>query len=80
MYAIIYDTHGNEQARFTLHDDDILDCDIYAKMYGDSIGYDVERNDYGHCWVAQDFEVCLQEVPGSPIQWASQAYIINFED
>lgn len=75
--AIIYDRHGDEQARIPLGLDDTLDPDWYADKYANAMGIELSLDD-GHipdgC---EDFSVVITEDPDNrAVCWTSKNYII----
>ena len=80
MYAVITDINGTIDAMYTLGENDVLDCDVYAGMYAKAIGYDVTPSGLSAAHTVGDFFVTLQEEPGSVICWNSAGYFINCEE
>lgn len=78
MYALIYDQHGNEQARYNVANDDQLSPDTYAERFAFSIGYELEGSKPGALIPdgCEDYRVTIQEEPGSVICWTSRNYMI----
>lgn len=80
MFAVITDDRsGEELARYTLQDADILDCDIYAEKYADDMGFGIEFSYHTAPLGCADFTVTLQEEPGSVVCWNSQSYFMGME-
>jgi len=68
MYAMIYDQHGHERARFVLgENDDVNDCGLWAVRFGNIIGADLEPN-------GEDYYVVIQEEPGAVRYWKSEGF------
>lgn len=76
MFAVITDNEGQEQARYPLNDDDVLDCDIYAERYSREIAIELEPSDMPGNMCGADVYVILQEEPGSAVCWASASYFL----
>ena len=80
-FAIItHDREGDEvQWQHTLGDDDVLDCDVYAKMYADEIGIDLDLSDGYVPNGCADFTVTLTDQPGGVICWSLKSYFFKGE-
>lgn len=68
MNAIITDDRsGDELARYTLQGADILDCDIYAERYAETMGFSLDIQEAIVLKGCADFTVTLQDEPGSVV-------------
>lgn len=76
MYAIIENDEDQEQARYTLADDDLLDCDIYAERFSNERGYYLEPSGRPVNMYGADYYVILQEEPGSCIYLKAASYVL----
>ena len=79
MYAIIKDRDGQELSRLTLEPDAPLDCDIYARIFGDSYGLTLIGSEPGATIPdgCEDISITLQEEPGAVTCWTSENYMIE---
>ena len=80
-FAIIQDRHGIEQARYLLAGDDLLDTDIYAERWANSMGIELEgEEEYSIPDGCEDYSVTITENPENPaICWASANYMMKGE-
>lgn len=77
MYAIIKDVNGNEQQRYDVPDVGALDCGLYADLYADECGLELEFDKHGASIPdgCEDFSVTLTADPHSVNCWLSENYL-----
>lgn len=79
MFALVYDRDGQEQARWPMKGDDLLDPDTYAQRFAALHGITLDGDKPGAripdgC---EHYRVTLQEEPGSVVCWTSRNYLIR---
>lgn len=81
MFVIIEDPSTREiLMQRELQGDELLDCELYAKEYADSIGYELDETDGFIPACAGDFRVELLEDPENRVHlWTSQGFYLKPE-
>lgn len=77
MFAVVFDTHGIELARYLLGDDDLVDCRIYADRYLEPHGYTTYSED-SYCGDGDVHVVLTDDPDNTAVCWKSEGFFVDF--
>jgi hypothetical protein len=76
--AIFRDRHGHELDRITLGENDLMDCDHFAKIFADGLGIELQDEAYGLIPDGvEDYSVTITDNPHGPRCWSFANYMIK---
>ena len=81
VFAILFDRHGQEQARLTLADVDSLEPEDYAPRFAAMLGIDELEPGTPAAQIpdgAEDYRIEITEAPDTPRVWKSYNFMAVF--
>jgi len=80
MLAILRYRSGREVDRIMLKDSDPLDCDHYAAIFSNNLGYELEGETEGRIPDgAEDYSITITDDPDGARCWSSANYMLKPE-
>ena len=79
-FAILRDWSGREVDRIMLTDSDPLDCDHYAAIFSNNLGYELEGETEGRIPDGtEDYSITITDDPEGVRCWSSASYMLKVE-